>query len=81
MKPNIAQNDTAGGQQRHALGTLTALLVGANIGDTEQIQAFITILESVGVSQQIQIIIGALVLAGVHAASWWSKRKKEGDPE
>lgn len=71
------------GQARHSVGAAGALLAGAGIANTEQVQNLQALLESLGVSPELQTGIGALVAGAAFLLSWYDKTKRqgEGDPE
>lgn len=65
---------------RHNLELLGALLVGANIADAEQIASIMALLESVGFSSDLQLVVGALALVVARGLSWLKRsRATQGD--
>lgn len=68
------------GQQRHTLGTVSSMVVGAGLAQTDQAQAAITLLEAIGAPPELMIAGGLLLVAAAHLMSWRSPEKKTQEP-
>lgn len=73
----MQKNTVTAGQSRHGAGHIAAVLVGMGLAETDQLDAIQQVLILLGVTPELQVAFGAMVILAVHLLSAGSKRRPQ----